>query len=169
MTGHRSPGRLRNVAPCGPMSQSLPHCLLHHSTICRILKHPTPYVPSLGGVSLLNSLWDNMVPENPLLPACSTSGCIPSFFFSCNLKLLQKDWLLDLLGLLYMAVKVSQPCQVVKIDGQVGKLRVTQVKHSSPLLSSRSSLSLGLVFISCGRVSASLGEKSVNLGTLGRD
>lgn len=60
---------------------------------------------------------------------------------------LQKDWLLELLGLFYLAVKVSQTCQVVKIDGQVCKLRMTQVKYSFLYLSSGNSLSLDSVLI----------------------
>lgn len=55
------------------------------------------------------------------------------------------------------------------MDGQVGKLKVTQAKHSFLSLSSRSSLSLDLVFISSDRESASLVEKSVSLRTLERD
>lgn len=82
---------------------------------------------------------------------------------------LQEDWLLDLLDLSYLAVKDSQTCQVVKMDSQVGKLKVTQAKHSFLSLSSRSSLSLDLVFISSDRESASLVEKSVSLRTLERD
>lgn len=56
----------------------------------------------------------------------------PVIFLFWQPKEPQKDWLLDLLGLFYLAVKDFPPCQVVKTDGQVGKLKVTQVKCSFP-------------------------------------